>query len=289
MKNFIRSIVLLTFLLNCTTVTSQDLTQDQKIWYSTYLFFKINKKMYVDDYLLNGYDANKHTFSFIQNDLTFHYKLKKNFSAYVGFANYFYKWNSSYNRSYSGSISKLGTMSFFRGSLGLKYKFTFLKKFEMDQTLGFQAYYPSLDKYQSRIIYNNQISFSHKKLPLNLTPYAQIGLFYYLNGRPTLYYNDEGDFEGYYSPNGLHRVRYKFGIKFKPIKGNTKFGVSLYYSIQKEFNTDILGGHALNASRRTNMETQQEIDNPFNNYNILGIQLNFILSKTNVSSTTTTF
>ena len=289
MKSKFFSILLLIFILNCLKVKGQDLSQDQKIWYSSYLFFKVNKKIYVDDYILNGYNAQGHSFSFVQNDLAINYKFNKNLSCFVGMANYFYKWSPIYNQSYSGSISKLGTISFIRGSVGLKYKFKFLKNFEMDQTIGFQSYYPSLDKYQSRVIYSNQISFSHKKMPMNITPYAQVGLFYYLNGRPSLYYNEQGDFDGYYSPNGLHRVRYKFGIKFKPIKGNTKFGVSLYYCFQKEFNTDIMGGNSLNTSRNVPSTMGQTVTNPFNNYNILGVQFNFIFSNSIISTTSSTF
>ena len=63
--------------------------------------------------------------------LAFNYKFTKNLSAFVGIANYFYKWSPIYNQSYRGSISKIGTISYLRGSIGLKFKFRFLKNFEI--------------------------------------------------------------------------------------------------------------------------------------------------------------
>ncbi|GEM_PF-1521973 len=278
-------ILVIAITLNSLNGITQDLTQDQKIWYSNYLLLKINKKTYFDNYLLNGYNASGHKFSFVQNDFAFNYKISNKLIAFVGVANYFYKWSPIYNQSYSGSISKLGTISYIRGSVGLKFKFKFLKNFEMDQSIGFQSYYPSLDKYQSRIVYNNQISFTTRKMPLKLTPYAQAGFFYYLNGTPSLYYSENGDYDGYYSSNGLHRMRVKFGVKMKPIKANENFGISFYYCIQKEFNLNSLGGHPLNTSRIGSVTAAQTITNPFNDYNIIGVQFNYIFSKGANSST----
>lgn len=282
-------LITIIFTFNTVKMMAQDLTQDQKIWYSSYVLLKINKKIYLDNYLLNGYNAEGHKFSFIQNDFALNYKFSKKFIAFVGVANYFYKWSSIYNQSYSGSISKMGTISYIRGSVGLKFKFHFLKNFEMDQSIGFQSYYPSLEKYQSRIVYNNQISFSHKKLPLKLTPYAQIGLFYYLNGTPSLYYTNQGEYDGYYSSTGLHRMRVKLGVKMKPIKSNDHFGVSIYYCFQNEFNLNSLGGHPLNTSRNVPNVSSQTIIYPFNNYNIVGVQFNYIFSKTIHSPSKSTY
>ena len=265
--------------------SAQDLLQGNKNWYSTYLYFKLGKRFFIDDYLLDGYDTQGHKFSFVQNDLAINYKVSKKLTAFIGCANYIYKWNPTFLSAYNNQVSRLGTISFVRASVGLKYKFHFLKNFEMDQSLAFQSYYPSLEKYQSRIAYSNQLSFSSKKIVWSLTPFAQVGLYYYLNGIPSMYYDNDGQMSGYYSSDGLHRARIKFGIKMKPLKNNNKFGVIFYYCIQKEFNMNELGGHDLNTSRNVPITEKQTVTYPFNNYNIYGVQLNFIFSKTAKKST----
>lgn len=257
---------------------SQDLSQDQKLWYSSYLYFKLNNKFFVDDYILNGYNAQGHSFSFVQNDLNLNYRITKKMTVFTGMANYIYQWNSIYNQSYAGPISRLGTISYLRGNIGLKFKCKIFKTFEMDQSLAFQTYYPSLEKYQSRVSYSNQLSFVKKGTPLSFSPFVQMGLFYYLNGIPSIYYDKDGNYEGYYSSNGIHRIRLKFGLKMKPFKKQDKFGMVLYYCIQKEININGFGGHDLNTSRPAPITTPQTINYPFNNYNILGVQFNFIFS-----------
>lgn len=276
-----RSIYLAFFLIvgmKSVQTNAQDLIAGSKTWYSTYLYFKLNKHFYIDDYILNGYNTEGHTFSFVQNDLALNYKLTKRLTGFVGVANYIYKWNPSYKGVYNNPVSRFGTISFLRGSVGLKCDFKFFKKFEMDQSLSFQYYYPSLEKYQSRIAYGNKISFTSRKAVWSLSPFIQAGLFYYLNGMPTMYYDSDGQFEGYYSSDGLHRARLKIGLKMKPFKKSKNFGMVLYYCVQKEFNMDQLGGHPLNTSSNRPMDQQQVIIYPFNNYSIYGVQFNFIFS-----------
>ncbi len=266
-------------ILNGLYCNAQDLLQGNKNWYSTYLFCKLNKRFFLDDYLLVGFDTQGHKFSFVQNDLALNYKLTSKLTTFVGVANYIYKWQPTYNGVYDIPVSRIGTISFLRASVGFKYKSHFLKNFEMDQSLAFQSYYPSLEKYQSRIAYSNQISYARKKTPWSLSPFAQVGLYYYLNGIPSIYYDNDGQMSGYYSADGLHRMRLKFGLKMKPFKNHSNFGVILYYCVQKEFNFNKLGGHLLNTSRNLPISEKQTIVYPFNNYNIYGVQLNYIFGK----------
>lgn len=277
--NYLTKYIAICLLTICSSrAISQDLSQDQKLWYSSYLYFKINNKFFIDDYILNGYNAQGHSFSFVQNDLNLNYRITKKLIVYTGIANYIYKWSSIYNQSYAGSISRFGTISYLRGNIGLKLKLKLGKILEMDQSLAFQSYYPSLEKYQSRVAYSNQLSFAKRGTPLSFSPFVQFGLFYYLNGIPSIYYDKDGNYDGYYSADGLHRMRFKFGVKMKPFKKQDNFGIVLYYCIQKEFNIDGIGGHDLNTSRPVPLTSSQTINYPFNNYNILGVQFNFIFN-----------
>lgn len=256
---------------------SQDLSNNHKLWYGNYLYYRLNPKLYLDNFLLLGFEAKGHSFSFLQNDFNVNLKLTKDLYIFTGFANYVYDWNQSYNGVYGNKISRFGTISFFRGNLGLKYKNSFGKRIEMGHVLSFQTYIPTLEKYQSRIMYSNQISYKNENWDMELTPFVQGTVYYYLNGVGTSYYNNEGNFVGFYSPNGLHRMRTKIGVKFKPFN-TSKVTIALYYSMQREFNFPTFGGHDLEITRNVPITERQNTVYPFNNYNIIGTQININIS-----------
>lgn len=92
-----------------------------------------------------------------------------------------------------------------------------------------------------------------------------------------MYYNDDGSYDGYYSPNGLHRYRYCLGFKIKTVKAWKKMDLMLYFAGQKEFNIPWLGGHNLNYSLNANSLTdKQRVLLPFNDYSIAGFQINYV-------------
>ncbi|MBI1838328.1 MAG: hypothetical protein HYR91_13785 [Flavobacteriia bacterium] len=272
-------VLLLLFVWSFELLYSQDLSSNQKVWYSSYFYLKLGKKSYLEDFVINGNEVQSHSFSFLQNEIAFNYRITNNFTIFIGGADYHYKWTPSFAGKYDDKNGELNLLTFIRGSFGLKYKFNFLKFFELDQNIAFHTYFPTFEKYQSRILYSAKIEINNRKKSLVLIPFFQASFYYYLNGIPQLYFNEDNTFKGYFSPNGLHRARYKIGVKFKPFKKHPGIGVLCYYSMQKEFNLSFLGGHDLNISRNVPMNYQENKIDAFNNYNIYGVQLNFILKK----------
>ncbi len=263
---------------------SQDLFLGNKLWYSAYIYKKINKKIYTDAYILNGYNVNNHSFSFLQIDFAINYKFDKKQTVYVGYSPSIYQWIPSYSIKYGSSISPLGTVYFSRLFTGYKYRVKLFKGLRLKNDLGAQFYFPRLEKYQFRFTYKAKFYWYDKNWPLKISPFTQLSLYYYLNGIPAIYYNDNGEFAGYKSPNGLHRYRLKLGFSIKPFKQYKKISLVMYYAIQREFNISGLGND-LNVTKPGSANdivypfTPQtsKVRYPFNGFDILGFQINIIL------------
>lgn len=260
-------------------LVAQDLSGEKKFEYSSYLYFRVNKKIYIDNFNLMCFDSRRHIFNFMQNDLTFNYKVTKKFILMLGDAIYVNNWSPQYLKAYRNDIS-LGAIYFHRPTVGVKYKFNFNKKLELEENITFQYFTPSMEKYHARVTLGSKLTYDNKKWPLEFEPFAQMILYYYLNGEPISYYNSDNTLDGYYSPNGLHRYRYRLGFKIKPIKAFNKLDLMLYVAGQKEFNLPGLGGHNINySSPKNSMTDKQKVNLPFNDYSILGFQINYVFDK----------
>ena len=279
-KTVKRSVLSLLFIfLVFSQLTAQDLSGEKKFEYSSYLYFRVNKKSYIDNFNLMCFDSRRHIFNFMQNDLTFNYKVTKKFILMFGDAIYINNWSPQYLKAYRNQIS-LGAIYFHRPTIGVKYKINFSKKLELEENVTFQYFTPSMEKYHARITLGSKITYDNKKWPLEFEPFAQMIMYYYLNGEPMSYYNSDGTFDGYYSPNGLHRYRYRLGFKFKPIKTLKKLDLMMYVAGQKEFNLPGLGGHNINFATPTQgINERQKMNLPFNDYSILGFQINYVFDK----------
>ena len=260
---------------------AQDLLESNKIWYSSYIYKKIDNRWFADAYLLTSVNGDDHSFAFNQNDFTLNYKLNRKLSVMGGYSFSFYKWLPSYEHRYAQDISPFGTISFHKFSAGITHKFKYRElPFQFKHDLVAQYFVPKLEKYQIRLVYKLKASYRNKNLPLNMVPFAQAFVYYYLNGTPLFYYDDEGGIEDYASPNGIHRVRLKGGVKITPIKRWSNFNAVVYYAYNKELNFG--PGNDLNVRRPIPVENperfRQITDVPFNNYGIIGFQLNFIFN-----------
>lgn len=271
-----RILIILLLLLFHTSYFAQDINGEKKFEYSSYLYFKVNKKIYIDNFNLMCFDSRRHIFNFMQNDLTLNYKLTKKFILMLGDALYINNWSSQYIQAYRNKIY-FGAIYFNRPTIGLKYKFSFTKKLELEENITYQYFTPSMEKYHSRMTLGSKLSYDNKKWPLEFEPFAQMILYYYLGGESLIYYNTIGDIDGFYAPNGLHRYRYRIGFKIKPFAVLKKMDLMLYVAGQKEFNMPGLGGHNINYSIPSNsIYDKQKVNLPFNDYSILGFQINYV-------------
>ena len=257
---------------------SQDLLDGDKVWYSTYLNKKINKRFYVDDYFLVAFNGARHSFSFVQNDLALNFRVNRFTNISMMYSRSMYNWNKSYKNVYSQSITALNTIDFNRFALGINHTLRLSPKLRLKQYFNVQYYFPQLEKYQFRFKYDAKISYSFKKTKFRFRPFITQSLFYYLNGIPAFYYTESGGIGDYSSPNGIHRSRTKIGVSFRPIKKVKNFSIVAYYTMQKEFN--IKGfGNDLNIHQpiSSNGVNPSRVVYPFNSYNVFGLQFNVFL------------
>ncbi len=274
--------ILLLLFISLQSTFSQDLLLGNKIWYSSYIYYKLSNKLSLDAYILNSFDAFDHSFSFNQNDLSLNYKLDSKQSIYVGYTQSFYKWQLFYDK-YGKTISSLKTISFNRIFTGYKYRLNIFPQLRLRNNIGIQYYLSQLEKYQLRFSYKGKLYWYNKNWPMKLKPFTQISLYYYQNGIPVIYYDNQGNIASFKSPNGLHRYRLKFGVNLKPVKKVKQLGITVYYAIQQEFNLKGFGND-LNVIRPGNTNdivysftpSSYGVKYPFNNFNVLGFQLNFI-------------
>ena len=111
---------------------------------------------------------------------------------------------------------------------------------------------------------------------MRLKPFIQGAMYYYLNGVPVDYYDADFNVIETASPNGPHRIRLKLGTGFSPIKKNKSINLILYYGYNMEFNINGWG-NKLNFLRPSLSGKRTFTTYGFNNYSIVGLQLNYFL------------
>ncbi len=133
-----------------------------------------------------------------------------------------------------------------------------------------QYFIPTVRKYTARVVYQFRVNWKNKFLPMKGTPYMSHNLYYYIGGKPLLYYDEEGAVMAFQSPTDLHRYRMTLGCNFKPAKN---VNVSLFYNCQWEFNTNLFPNRGLNVTRPGEPGALL----PFNNYWNYGAYVNLTL------------
>ena len=286
------SALFLIFLISFGTSRAQDLTTGKKVWYSFYTNGKLGQKTTLEYYQLNGFNLNRHSFSFNQQEVLLDYRLKRSHHIYSAYSFSLYKYISAYERRYSLEPNALNTIGFHRLAIGYRHKKRLNATFLLNQDAAIQVYAPRLTKYRARVVYRAKISANRAGWPMRAKPFVQGGIFYYMGGTPIPYYSEEAidslgenaTPEKIASPNGLHRARVRAGISFKPIKKCENLSLTFYWALNKEFN---LFGNDLNSEVPEDVDTGEfnfepngeNIYNKFNNYHIFGIHLTYLIRR----------
>lgn len=257
-----------------------------RIWFGNYTSVKLDKRWFVDNYLLTSIGAKDNKFSFVQNDLALNYRLSRVQSIYAGYSNIQLRNLRVYEQRYDNEVTSFNTLSFNRVFVGYKHLNKLSRILRLKHDIGAQFYFPSFQKFKYRFTYRSKLYLRNRKWPLELSPFTQFSLYYYQGGNPIVgelegeegEEGEDGDLDSlatevvrFQAPNGFHRYRIKAGISFKPIESIPNLGVVLYYAFNKEFNINGLGNnlHVLDPEEgRTHYR--------FNNYAIYGIQINLI-------------
>lgn len=273
-----KRIILFFCILFSNVLFSQDVLSGAKIWTGFSVGYTINKKTSITLENINSLNAYDGSFTFNQLSILGTRAFKKNIALEFGYGNNLYKWLPSYN-VYNLRTSSFGTVMFHNIELNINHKFKISNTFRVKQELGGQFYIPSLEKYQLRFQYRIKIFYYKKENFLRFSPFIEPIIYYYLNGIPISYKNDQNEIIAYKSPNGFHRYRLKAGVKISPFKKLSNLSFIFYYTLQKEFNIHGLG-HDLNVISNNkpsldynNIPNKTNNIYPFNNYSIIGFHI----------------
>ncbi len=232
-----RKALTIIFIMASGITNSQDLTDNLKVWTGISLKYEVSKNLDVKVSQLFSHNVSPMEFSFAQSKVALSYKIKRRTYVETGYA------NGLFNDSRSLRDQGINTVLFNKLAVGriyanFSYKHDIVKRLSLRHKPEIQYFFTSLEKYQVRAIYAARLSYNVRRS--SLAPYLENQFFYYTGGDIS---------------SGVKRYRLKPGVNFKPFD-DFPMGVSIYYIIQKEFNTDNL---------------------PENDYNVLGFNLSFTL------------
>jgi hypothetical protein len=267
--------VSLFFVLGAFSAMAQaDSPTGEKVWYSFYVSKKINNRWSVDNMSLLGMRSYKHDFWFFENSIGADFKINRLLSISGGYAIYMYKYSTWWDSHYSQKPSSLNTINFHSAFFSIQRNLEIGKNLVLSNELTAQYFIPKFEKYQTRFHYNIKLKYNGRNLPLRMKPFVEGAIYYYLNGVAINYYDQSYNVTSSASPNGLHRFRGKLGFNFSPLSTNNKLSFTLYYGVNREFNIKGLGNE-INVEHPSATTGKILTKYPFNNYNILSLQLNY--------------
>lgn len=252
---------LVTFSQSC---LAQDLSQNFKHWYLAGINARLNPKVTLKINRLNSYDVEAYRHGFHQTSFGLTKRIDKS-------------WEYGGAYAYSVIHGRSRNIPYHRLSAYLTQRSTF-GKLRMKNTAQAEWYLPKLPKFGQRLVLTNKWSYYNKRWPLKTSPYIKNQLYYYNGGEPIIYWLPEEeieiDGEGEeidnieQAPNGWHRYRFSFGVRYKLSKA---LALSLFYTRQIEFNTGWSPYRALNVYNKS----KTRIKRPFNNYSLFGMSLTY--------------
>lgn len=244
-----------------------------KPFYSTYVNLKLSQRWSIDNYTLLAMRSPKQKFWLVQSSIGVNFRINRIYTASLGYGHALYKHTPWWDEHYPQKPNFLNTVSFHTLSLGLKRSDRLGEKLRITNRIIVQQYMPKFEKYQMRFQYNMKLGYRKNDLPIKLKPFVQGAIYYYFNGVPITYFDEDTETERDASPNGFHRFRLRVGTSFRPIPKNKRLSVVLSLGLNQEFNINGLGN---------NLHVDSEDGNtvyPFNSYTFAGLQLNYFLGK----------
>lgn len=192
-------------------------------------------------------------FTSVQNNARIEYRFNQNFRMGLGYTH-----SSDSADPDQPAKNRIDPRFIYRFKVG---------KLRVTNQLRAEWHFPSRSKYEYRLRYSFGLDAGNFGLPLDITPYMNNELHYYLNGKPLNYRDADGDIIVSQSPNGLHAHRIRIGVRFKPLK---RANMSLSYMRQTEFNIG-------NEYRKINVTDPRDGDvlRDFINFSVLSLSFSY--------------
>lgn len=232
----LKTINLLTCLFCFTITFSQDLSNNNKLWYGANVNYKLNNDFKVKFGSLYAQNTNPSDFSFAQFKLGLAYRIKKNLYANLSYEKQLLNDSRRKRELYNITPGLFNKLEFDQVNISTSYKHDLVKRLSLDHEIEYEHFLIGVEKHKSRINYTAKLAYNIRKS--SITPFLENQLYYYSGGDIS---------------NGVKRYRLKAGASIKPIK-DFAMTATIYHLIQNEFSTDQL---------------------PENDYGAFGINLNF--------------
>ncbi len=234
-------------------LAAQDLPLGFKNYYNIGLDMRLSKRWTARVKQLYGFDVRPdYQLRLLLNTVSLEYRTSRATRLEVAYRPMYFRGNTRY-------------LWYHRISARASHSWRFDNRMRWKNSLTAEWFFPQQPKYKYRFIWTSRI-YLPSVLPWRGRPYLQGQLYYYLDGKPLKYYDENGEWLVTQSPNDFHRYRLSIGARFRP---NRVLRLSVYYTLQQEFNTNLTQNRDINVPNRTGTDIRYD----FNNYTILGASL----------------
>ena len=251
-------------------------TPEVRPWYSIYINKKVNHQWSVDGFSLLAMRSMKQDFWLTQFSLGTNYRIDRFWTISLGYGHSRYKhtgrwWERNYPNLEPGIFN---TVAFHSLGVTLRRTDPIAQKLRLSNRVAVIKYFPRFQKFGTRIQLTSQLNYVKRDLPFGIRPFVSGAIYYYIGGVPVNYYDEDFEIVNVASPDGFHRYRIRLGVNFRPVPSNRRLSMNMYYGINREFNGS---GNDLNFLRPSSNGERFFTTYPFNDYNILGVQVNYFL------------
>jgi len=252
----------------------------QRVWYRNYIRVKLHPKWSLDNSIMFGLRDVKHRFSFVQIGVGGTYRFNRFWSTRLGYESTFFRYSKFWRKNYDMEPGVLNSVHFQSFGLNVKRTDNVGARFRLKQTVEGKFFTPRYQKFQTRLRYGVHFGYRKSNLPWRLRPFVSTSLYYYLGGQPVVVSaveevdeeEEESLIEEEVVPHGFHRVFSRAGFNFKPFKGKSAPSITVYYAYNREFN---FLGNPIHVEQFNEQMQVEKVQLPFNNYGVLGVQLNW--------------
>ncbi len=255
-KSFFLGVLFLFVLFSVQVVHAQDLPLGLKNYYNLGLDMRLSKRWTARVKQLYGFDVRpNYQLRLLLNTLSVEYRLNRSVRVELAYRPMYFRGNTRF-------------LWYHRISARTSHSQR-LGNFRWKNSMTAEWFFPQQVKYKYRFIGTSRLYFPAIHF-WRARPYVQGQLYYYLDGKPLKYYDDNGEWLVTQAPNDFHRARFSVGMRFRPSK---VLRLSLYATLQKEFNTNFTKNRDINVPNKSG----SKIRYAFNDYTIIGASLSFRL------------
>lgn len=247
--------IILALMIMYSSFSAQDLTNSHKISNSLIFVEKINKKSIISFGTTAIGELSSFQFEYFQSNLSYKRELGKRISIEPAIGLILIK-----------EPAILDFNTYLYGSVAIDYDHRFIKEMNVTHTIEAEYFLPKFNKFGQRYTYEIELETKKSWTDLKIAPFTRFKIYYYHGGNYLNYYDTEGELVARKAPNDIHRWRWHFGFKFKPMR---KWTIKCAYFWNEEFNAGFFPNSEINIYNKN----KNGIRMPFNSYGAVNLTL----------------